>query len=63
MINPIYLKRGLLAVFSFTLMFAFLGGCTEELAIDVDITKSDTIKVDIIKVDITQEMYYRYLDS
>ncbi len=56
--NPIYLKRGLLAVFSFTLMFAFLGGCTEELAIDVDITKSDTIKVDI-----TQEMYQRYLDS
>jgi len=56
--NPIYLKRGLLAVFSLTLMFAFLGGCTEDLAIDVEFEKKDTITVDI-----TGEAYQTYLDS
>lgn len=57
MINKINLKRGLLAVFSFTLMFAFFG-CTEDLAIDVEIEETKTITVDI-----TEEMYQAYLDS
>jgi len=57
MINKIYLKRGLLAVFSFTLMFAFFG-CTEDLAIDVEVEETKTITVDI-----TEEMYQAYLDS
>lgn len=55
--NPIYLKRGLLAVFSFTLMLAFFG-CTEDLAIDVEIEETKTITVDI-----TEEVYQAYLDS